>query len=105
MQAIILYIWINFVKSFKKKIQLKTFPSPIILGYFFSYKTFLDLKASILTTFNTTFDIIRQVYIRTKEFVPNTVAKDFSARYQISYVTDVGNSRNRKQQNIIFMYM
>ena len=104
MQAIILSIWINwsfFVKSFKKKFQLKTFPSYSILGYFFSYKTFLDLKASILAAF----DIIRQVYVRTKEFVPNTVAKDFSARYQISYVTDVGNSRNRKQQNIIFMYM
>jgi hypothetical protein len=104
MQAIISHIWINWhfsIKSFKKRFQLKTFPSPIILGYFFSYKTFLDLKASILTDF----DIIRQVYMRTKEFVSNTVAKDFSARYQISYVTDVGNSRNRKQQNIIFMYM
>ncbi len=104
MQAIILSIWINclfFIKSFKKKFQLKTFPSPSILGYIFSYKTFLDLKASTLAAF----DITRQVYIRTKEFVPNTVAKNFSARYQISYVTDVGNSRNRKQQNIIFMYM
>lgn len=108
MQAIIiLYIWINCffsVKSFKK-IQLKTLTAYSLLGYFFSYKTFLNLKASILITLNITLDIIRQVYIRTKEFVPDTVAKDFSARYQISYVTDVDNSRNRKQQNIIFMNM
>ena len=98
MQAIIiLYIWINCFFSVKnfKKIQLKTLAAYSLLGYLFSYKTFLNLKASMLITLNITLDIIRQVYIRTKEFVPNTVAKDFSARYQISYAADIGNSRNR----------